>query len=63
MATRERSCEEPYVSDLMEPIRIWVPRGQKQQIMDFVRKKRICLADYIQALIRKDMEKEQDLVK
>lgn len=51
------------MSDLMEPIRIWVPRGQKQQIMDFVRKKGICLADYIQALIRKDMEKEQDLVK
>ncbi len=63
MTAREKACEEPYVSELMEPIRIWVPRGQKQKIMDYARKKGICLADYIQALIQNDMEKEQNFQK
>ena len=51
----QNKATQKYLSENMEQLRIWMPKGSKQKIKDFA--EQLSMAEYVRKLIQMDMEK------
>ena len=53
----QNKATQKYLSENMEQLRIWMPKGSKQKIKDFAEQQNLSMAEYVRKLIQMDMEK------
>ena len=48
---------QKYLSENMEQLRVWLPKGSKDKIKSFANQQGTSMAEYVKRLIQADMEK------
>ena len=53
----QNKATQKYLSENMEQLRVWLPKGSKYKIKSFANQQGTSMAEYVKRLIQADMEK------